>query len=119
MPASIDLTQHALLSTRAAALTPDELDAYTMMAQDQLGLRGTFTGEDLADAQVYAARQVNRILEWERYQGVQSISKAGQSLTFRTGKSAPVDPIAQRGADRLMGRATRPRSGPLQNVQTW
>lgn len=121
MAATYDLTGHALLSAAAAALAPAVLDARTQEAEELLGVHGTaFTGEALADVQLALARQVNRLLTWEQYQGVASMSKAGQSVQFASGGSKPVDAIAARIVRRLLGQAPGPGSSTsIPTIPVW
>lgn len=119
MPATYDITGHPLVDGSLADLEPEELDARAIEAEHVLGLRGTaFTGEDAADAKIAIVRQAKRTLEWERHQGVTSISKAGQSQTFSEG-NAPIDLVARRIADRLNGSQRNATSYPVGNTGTF
>jgi hypothetical protein len=113
VPATYDLTGHALLSSAAAALSPEELDARTMEAEELLHFRDTAFGDD---ALVALARQVNRLLQIEGKQGVVSMAKGGQSVSFGSGGIPQIDFVAMRISRRLRG--VRPGTGGSASVPT-
>lgn len=120
MPATYDVTGHALLSAKAAALAPDALDAYAQQAEELLGVHSTaFTGDALADVRLAIVRQLNRILTWEQHQGVVSMAKGGQSVSFGSGGAPAIDVIAGRIVRRLLGRDDAASSASVRTQTVW
>jgi hypothetical protein len=107
-----DPTGHARLSTEAAALTPAQLAAFADEAEAVFGIAGTtFSDQDAADLKLAVVRQVNLTVRLEAVGGgaVAQESKGDQSVTVardpKTGRSFPIDAVAQQIVDRVLAAA--------------
>lgn len=96
---------HALLSTDAAALDAETLDAWAETAERELGLKGTeFEGEDADTATLAVVHWINCQLS-NRGGRVIAKSKGDQSVRYAEGGETDCDRAAALVAS-LFGRST-------------
>lgn len=106
-----DPTGHPRLSTEAASLSAEALDAYADEAEALFGIAGTsYTGQDRADLTLAVVRQVGLSLRLEGYGGgvLEREEKGDQGYTLARGKDGMptrIDAIAQAIVDRVTAAA--------------
>ncbi len=108
MTLTYDPTGHPLLSAAAQKLHVQGLLAHGQMAEELLGLRGVSLGTDDSEVATLAVTlQVNLQVRMPEDFGMIAAEKKGdQSIEWRGPDefaSAPIDPTAEKIADRLLG----------------
>lgn len=106
--ATFDIAGNVFLSAAAAALAPDDLAAWTEVAEDALSLANrAFSNDGTARAENLLARQISAWQDLGLTLGyLTSETRGPQSRTYRTGTTGgaplPVDPIVAAGVQRLL-----------------
>jgi hypothetical protein len=89
------VTNHPLLSPAAQQLTPEQLEAQTLVSERLLGLTGTYyTGTDAIEAANANALQVNYQVAMPAEQSmILSETRGSRSVTYRGGQNTGIMPM--------------------------